>query len=223
MGRGIRRNRNRQPRGSADNGGGGRVSQAGPGGGDQSGQGIRGAGYKDILRENEAFEAFYKAQGEHGLYSDAGEFERMMASFKTDLPASFRITGFRSQAMVLRDLVKSRYMSELAAASKVEQEERQIIGQDEVEPGSVVTAAALPWYPDEMAWQMNLTRKIIRRQEAYFKLHNFLISETESGNICRQETVSMIPPLVLDVQPHHKVATHKQKIESFRLSGFLCS
>ena len=25
------------------------------------------------------------------------------------------------------------------------------------------------------------------------------------GNISRQETVSMIPPLVLDVQPHHKV------------------
>jgi len=50
-----------------------------------------------------------------------------------------------------------------------------------------------------------LTRKDIRREEAYFKLHNFLISETESGNISRQETVSMIPPLVLDVKPHHKV------------------
>lgn len=25
------------------------------------------------------------------------------------------------------------------------------------------------------------------------------------GNISRQETVSMIPPLLLDVQPHHKV------------------
>jgi len=32
-----------------------------------------------------------------------------------------------------------------------------------------------------------------------------LISETESGNISRQETVSMIPPIVLDVKPHHKV------------------
>ena len=28
---------------------------------------------------------------------------------------------------------------------------------------------------------------------------------TYIGNISRQETVSMIPPLVLDVQPHHKV------------------
>lgn len=27
------------------------------------------------------------------------------------------------------------------------------------------------------------------------------------GNISRQETVSMIPPLLLDVKPHHKVRT----------------
>lgn len=56
-----------------------------------------------------------------------------------------------------------------------------------------------------MAWQLGLTRKDIRRNEAYYRLHNFLISETENGTISRQETVSMIPPLVLDVQPHHKV------------------
>ena len=60
-------------------------------------------------------------------------------------------------------------------------------------------------YPDELAWQLQLTRKVIRRSEAYFRLHNFLISETNCGNINRQEVVSMIPPLLLDVKPHHKV------------------
>lgn len=53
---------------------------------------------------------------------------------------------------------------------------------------------------------MDISRKDIRRIEAFYKLHNFLISETENGSISRQETVSMIPPLVLDVQPHHKVS-----------------
>ena len=53
-----------------------------------------------------------------------------------------------------------------------------------------------------------------RKSEAYHKLHNFLISETESGNISRQETVSMIPPLVLDVQPHHKVSHWEQVTRS---------
>ena len=60
-------------------------------------------------------------------------------------------------------------------------------------------------YPTNFAWQLNLTRKDIRRNESYFRLHNFLVSETESGNISRQEAVSMIPPLALDVEPHHKV------------------
>lgn len=63
----------------------------------------------------------------------------------------------------------------------------------------------LPWYPNKMAWQLGLTRKDIRRNEAYYKFHNFLISETQNGTISRQETVSMIPPLVLDVQSHHRV------------------
>ena len=72
-------------------------------------------------------------------------------------------------------------------------------------PPKAVVPKCLEWYPDRMAWQINLTRKEIRRVEAYFRLHNFLVSETESGNISRQETVSMIPPRVLDVRPHHKV------------------
>ncbi len=46
----------------------------------------------------------------------------------------------------------------------------------------VIRPTCLKWYPDNMGWQLNLTRKDIRRQEIYYKLHNFLISETESGN-----------------------------------------
>ena len=71
--------------------------------------------------------------------------------------------------------------------------------------GSVVVPAHLPWYPDKLAWQLNVTRKDIRRQEIYFRLHNFLVAETESGSISRQETVSMLPPLVLGVKSHHTV------------------
>ena len=71
--------------------------------------------------------------------------------------------------------------------------------------GDVVVPTPLPWYPDQLAWQLNVTRKEIRRQEVYFRLHNFLVAETESGSISRQETVSMLPPLVLGVKPHHAV------------------
>ena len=60
-------------------------------------------------------------------------------------------------------------------------------------------------YPNELAWQFNLDRRTIRKNAALSKLHTFLIQEAESGSISRQESVSMIPPLVMDVQPHHKV------------------
>ena len=145
----------------------------------------------------------------------------MLKFMRLDLPASFRITGFRSQALALRDFVQGQYLDDLAnladqreaaaaaaaAAAAVKKEEA--VEVDDIQQ-LIVRPTRLPWYPDGMAWQLNITRKDIRRDEAFSKLHNFLISETESGNISRQETVSMIPPLVLDVKPHHKVGTRHQ-------------
>ncbi|XP_069898258.1 RNA cytosine C(5)-methyltransferase NSUN2 isoform X2 [Dipodomys merriami] len=60
-------------------------------------------------------------------------------------------------------------------------------------------------YPEELAWHTNLSRKILRKSPQLEKFHQFLVSETESGNISRQEAVSMIPPLLLGVRPHHKI------------------
>lgn len=60
-------------------------------------------------------------------------------------------------------------------------------------------------YPQRLGWQLKITRKDIRGSVAYYRLHNFLISETGNGNISRQETVSMIPPLLLDIKPSDKV------------------
>merc|ERR1719495_1624545 len=125
----------------------------------------------------------------------------MLRYMRLDLPASFRITGFRSQALALRDFVQGHYLDQIANLADQREKAEIKTETDEV----VVRPTKLPWYPDGMAWQLNITRKDIRRDESFFKLHNFLISETESGNISRQETVSMIPPLVLDVKPHHKV------------------
>lgn len=50
--------------------------------------------FQDIIRENEHFEKFYKAQK---LVETEEEFQEMIETFKKDLPASFRVTGFRSQ------------------------------------------------------------------------------------------------------------------------------
>ena len=47
-------------------------------------------GYKDIIRENDWLENFYRCQ--EGLCPPE-EFSEMIKVMKSDLPASFRITG----------------------------------------------------------------------------------------------------------------------------------
>jgi len=144
-------------------------------------------GFKDIVRVNPMFEKFYRAQ----KFCSDEEFDQTMEVLKTDLPASFRITGTRSHADGLLKIIEGQYFKELT----------EFLAKG----GNVVIPKVLPWYPDSLAYQLNATRKDIRREEIYFKLHNFLVAETDCGSISRQETVSMIPPLVLGVEPHHRV------------------
>uniref|UniRef100_A0A674ML06 tRNA (cytosine(34)-C(5))-methyltransferase n=1 Tax=Takifugu rubripes TaxID=31033 RepID=A0A674ML06_TAKRU len=75
-------------------------------------------------------------------------------------------------------------------------------------------------YPDEQAWHTNMSRKIIRKSPLLEKFHQFLVSETESGNISRQEAVSMIPPLLLKIEPHHKVKSLRSMWHLLNLSSF---
>ncbi|GFT47148.1 hypothetical protein TNCV_3747921 [Trichonephila clavipes] len=143
--------------------------------------------YEDIIKENANFEKYYKIQN----IVPAEEWESFMKSLRENLPATFRITGFKGEAKALLNIIKGKYFQDLM---KIKDERA-----DSYKPFS------LPWYPGELAWQMKLSRVAIRSSECLRQLHNFLVSETDTGNISRQETVSMIPPLLLGVEPHHKV------------------
>lgn len=115
-----------------------------------------------------------------------------MEALKSDLPTAFRITASKSESKALLEIVKSQYFTDVVNAKTPDDDK-------------VIEPVCLRWYPDGLGWQMVLTRRDIRRSEVFFKLHNFLISETASGNISRQEAVSMIPPIALDIKSHHKV------------------
>ncbi|CAG9854912.1 unnamed protein product [Phyllotreta striolata] len=142
--------------------------------------------YSDIIRENEKFEQYYK----HLNICKEEEFNTFVSCLKTDLPATFRITGSKGVVYKLLEIVQDQLIRDCV---------------NEVEGLEKPKIFPIPWYPNKLAWQMEITRNDIRRCEAYYKLHNFLVSETENGTISRQESVSMIPPLLLDVQPHHKI------------------
>ncbi|CAH0596909.1 unnamed protein product [Chrysodeixis includens] len=148
--------------------------------------------YEDIVRENASFEEYYKSQ----KVCPEGEWDTFMKTLKSNLPTAFRITGSKSEAAALMKLVQSQYFSEILNLK---------LHTDEKEDGEEIKPTNLPWYPGGYAWQLHLSRTDIRRNEALYKLHNFLVAETAAGGVSRQETVSMIPPVVLDVKPHHKV------------------
>ncbi|XP_013161475.1 PREDICTED: tRNA (cytosine(34)-C(5))-methyltransferase [Papilio xuthus] len=148
--------------------------------------------YEDIVRENAAFEEYYKTQ----KVCPEEEWPEFMTSLKENLPTAFRITGSKAEADALLNIVKSEYFSQLLNV-KIKNEEKG--EEEEIKPVS------LPWYPGGIAWQLRLSRTDIRRNEPLYKLHNFLVAETAAGGVSRQEAVSMIPPVVLKVQSHHKV------------------
>ncbi|KAF8880014.1 S-adenosyl-L-methionine-dependent methyltransferase [Infundibulicybe gibba] len=132
--------------------------------------------------ENERFVTYYKAQ----KIVPEEEWEAFMASLRQHLPTTFRVAGTRQTAATLNYTIKTAYVTSL---SNVEFEGQQIP----------------PLYPDGLAWQFNVPKKALRKSPEFKKFHSFLVFETEVGNISRQEAVSMLPPLFLDVEPHHKV------------------
>ncbi|KAM8966633.1 RNA cytosine C(5)-methyltransferase NSUN2 [Pelodytes ibericus] len=144
-------------------------------------------GYPEIIKENKLFEHYYQ---ELKIVPD-GEWEQFMSTLREPLPSTIRITGYKSHAKEILHCLKNKYFKEL---------------QDiEVDGQKIDAPQPLSWYPEDLAWHTNMSRKIIRKSPELEKFHQFLVSETESGNISRQEAVSMIPPVLLNVEPHHKI------------------
>jgi 16S rRNA C967 or C1407 C5-methylase (RsmB/RsmF family) len=169
---------------------------------------------------NAKFEAYYAIQGLHNLsLNKNGDFvecttdkqkeeERMawLTSLRAMLPASFRIGT--DVDPVLRERL------ELELDSHFVDTEMEIVVQDDDDdddkkPPSTTTtktiapAKHIPYIPH--AYQLSVDRRTIRRNPKLQEFHEWLTTQTSCGNITRQETVSMIPPIVLSVEPHHTV------------------
>lgn len=149
--------------------------------------------YKEIERDNASFIKYYHLQK---ICATEEEWTQFLASIRDNLPTTFRVTGFKDEARALLNIIKTQLFTEYV---------RAVAELHELPAEQVERPLCLPWYPNGMAYQLHLTRKDIRRSEPLFRLHNFLIVETTAGSISRQEAVSMIPPLVLNVQPTDKV------------------
>lgn len=65
---------------------------------------------------------------------------------------------------------------------------------------SKVFLRKVAWFPEGLAYEMNLTRDNIRKNPGLKKLQRFINYCSEAGLLTRQELVSMLPPIFLDIQ-----------------------
>ena len=90
-------------------------------------------------------------------------------------------------ALAVKKLLQTRYIPEITRITH---------------DGVLVDAPkTVPWYPDSLAWWMTTPKNVIRKFPPFSAFQKFLVSETSVGNISRQEVVSMIPPLLMDLRP----------------------
>ncbi|VEU21708.1 DEKNAAC102653 [Brettanomyces naardenensis] len=146
-----------------------------------------GQGWDEIVKENEQWERYYKEQK---IVETDEEFAQMKKSFQDPLPVTFRITGSRRHVKDIADFFTSKIVPDM----------KKIAENTDTKPPSVLT-----WYPQNLAYQIDLPKRVIKKDPAYAPVQGFLVAENEVGNLSRQEAVSMIPPLFLDVKPSHYV------------------
>ncbi|KAL8425347.1 hypothetical protein Efla_001729 [Eimeria flavescens] len=136
--------------------------------------------YAEIKLENAAFEEYYRTQG----ICPPEEFEAFMASQRLRLPAAVRV-----------NVSTPLWKSTRALLAKMSQEEA---GKSVVKE--------LTFFPHKLAYQWDGASKVDMKKDADFReIRRLIISEDFRGVITRQEAVSMLPCLFLDIQPHHLI------------------
>ena len=73
--------------------------------------------------------------------------------------------------------------------------------------GDIIIEVVSPliWSGRTSAWQINAPAKLLSSDQSLQALHSLLLREEALGNIVRQEAVSMIPAMFLQVEGHHYV------------------
>ena len=75
-------------------------------------------------------------------------------------------------------------------------------GGEEVSP-----PMPLPWYPNEVAWQMNFSRNQLRKEKVLTELFEFIKAAAEAGTITRQVRQSFPSPVLTISYSHYTFLT----------------
>lgn len=154
--------------------------------GQRSNTDTRGDSWSELVKENPKWEKYYKEMN----IIPPEEWDDFKSHCQQHLPLTFRITGSRAHAQEINNNFIKNHVANL---------------QDEEFEGQKLAPKNLGYYPNKLGWQLDVPKTVIRKNEKFAATQRFLVLETEVGNISRQEAVSMIPPLLMDIKSHHAV------------------
>ncbi|KAE9587774.1 putative tRNA (cytosine(34)-C(5))-methyltransferase [Lupinus albus] len=137
--------------------------------------------------QNLNFDNYYQEQ----RIVTSQHWDSFLNVLRTPLPSSFRINSNSQFSEDIRSQLENDFLHSLRF---------ETVEEDNVDP-----VIPLPWYPENLAWQSKFSRMQLRKNQTLTRFHEFLKLQSEIGNITRQEAVSMVPPLLLDVHSNHFV------------------
>ena len=70
---------------------------------------------------------------------------------------------------------------------------------DANEPKELPKLEIIKWYPGDLVYTMNTNKAMLKKSKIFAGFHQYIQKAFDSGLISRQELVSMLPPLYLDV------------------------
>ena len=109
---------------------------------------------------NDKFDEYYTRQG----VVPTAEWETMMASFRTPLPLTFRVN-----------------MSGKFRESTRHKLERDLFPKMRLEVPGMAPPKCLAWYPDRLAWQIDIPKDALKKSERLRELHAFMVRANEVG------------------------------------------
>ena len=150
--------------------------------------------YDTIVKENALFEKYYRQLN----IINENEFDEFLEILKKPLPITFRITSYKSYAKEVLNLLKDKHFKYLDDITKGEESEKVLeasankgasLLQSNDSNNTEKIYKCLEWYPNELAWQVELSRQDVRKNVHFEEFKQFLIHNTENGNLNRQEAV----------------------------------
>ncbi|KAA8492745.1 tRNA (cytosine(34)-C(5))-methyltransferase [Porphyridium purpureum] len=170
-----------------------------------------------IEKHSKLLESYYTRQG---ICRDAHDFESLMQCLRVPLPSALRIMQSSALSQYLRDYLANCASGELKLVEKVpadaaednappksleEGDQNETREQEEQDIAQFKLPEPIRWFPDNLAWSLSIPRTILRKHESLKAFNTFIKHQAECGIIARQEAVSMIPPMFLQIEAGHRV------------------